>query len=88
MSILEYIDKMKGRIDCVHLKDMMTIAEGGQKFAPLGVGVINFRDVIPAMEKAGAKYAFVEQDDAVTYPDPFGQMAISADYLKDGGWLK
>lgn len=88
VSILEYIDKMKGRIDCVHLKDMMTIAEGGQKFAPLGVGVINFRDVIPAMEKAGAKYAFVEQDDAVTYPDPFGQMAISADYLKDGGWLK
>ena len=87
-AILEYIEKLKGRIECVHLKDMQTVKEGGQKFAPVGVGVINWADVLPAFEKSGAQYAFVEQDDAVTYPDPFGQLKLSADNIKRMGYLK
>ena len=87
-AIWEYIEKLKGRIECVHIKDMQTVKEGGQKFAPVGVGVINWADVLPAFEKSGAQYAFVEQDDAVTYPDPFGQMLLSADNLKSMGSLK
>lgn len=88
VALLEYIEKLAGRIECVHLKDMQTVREGGQKFAPIGVGVINWDAVLPAFIKSGVKYAFVEQDDAVTYPDPFGQLKISADNLKKAGYLK
>jgi hypothetical protein len=35
-----------------------------------------------AMKKSGAKYFFVEQDDAGSYPDPFGEVGKSINYLK------
>lgn len=88
VALLEYIEKLSGRIECVHLKDMQTVKEGGQKFAPVGVGVINWGAVLPAFIKSGTKYAFVEQDDAVDYPDPFAQLGKSADNLKKMGYIK
>ncbi len=87
VNILEYIDKCKGRIECVHLKDYRVVFDENGKFeakyAPVGDGNINWKEVIPAFIKAGAKYFLVEQDDATIYPDPFEQVGRSIKYLKE-----
>ncbi len=92
VSILEYIEKLKGRIGCVHLKDFLPTfvkhEETGKyaskpKFAPVGDGNINWHAVIPAFVAAGAEYFLVEQDDATDYEDPFAQVERSIKYLKE-----
>ena len=92
VSILEYIEKLKGRIGCVHLKDFLPFFvkneetgkyESKPKFAPVGDGNINWHAVIPAFLAAGAEYFLVEQDDATNYEDPFAQVARSIKYLKE-----
>ncbi len=79
-NILEYVDKLKRRIDCVHLKDYK-VESGSARFAAIGDGNINFQDVLSAMKKSEAKYYFVEQDDAETYADPFMEVKKSIDHL-------
>lgn len=89
VNILEYIEKAKGRVECVHLKDYRVTFNKEKdnvfeaKYAPIGDGNINFKEVIPAFIKAGTKYLLVEQDDATTYEDPFGQVERSIKYLKE-----
>ncbi len=89
-SIIEYIKKLKGRIECVHLKDYIVQPDKDNlaKYVPVGVGVINWRDVVECFEENGTKYAFVEQDDAVDYDDPFGQMETSVKNLTAWGMVK
>lgn len=86
VAILEYIDKLKGRIGCVHLKDYLPTFEGKAftpQFMPVGDGHINWHAVIPAFLKAGAEYFFVEQDNATKCDDPFEQVGRSIKYLKE-----
>ncbi|MBQ9802636.1 MAG: sugar phosphate isomerase/epimerase [Clostridia bacterium] len=92
VAILEYIEKLKGRIGCVHLKDFLPTFvkneetgkyESKPKFAPVGDGNINWHAVIPAFVAAGATYFLVEQDDATDYEDPFEQVGRSIKYLKE-----
>ena len=52
------------------------------KFAPVGDGTIEFAPVVKKMQELGVKYFLVEQDDAVDYPDPLGQVARSIQYIK------
>jgi sugar phosphate isomerase/epimerase len=81
-SIVEYVKKLKGRIQCVHLKDFKV--EGfTPRFAAIGDGNINFIEVINAMKKAGTKYYFVEQDDAESYENAFAEVEKSINYLKN-----
>ncbi len=87
VNVLEYLDKMKGRAECVHLKDYMIVYRGegadrdlAPKFAPLGDGVMNFKAIVAKAKECGAKYFFVEQDDAADLPDTLGQVARSAAY--------
>lgn len=76
----DVIDKLAGRIDCVHLKDMGII--GGEiKMLPVGEGNMNYPRIIEHLEKAGAKYALVEQDDCNGL-DPFDCLEISYNNLK------
>ena len=90
-DVLKTIEKLKGRVDCLHLKDYRInrkTDEAGRAsfepgFAPVGDGVIDFAAVIAAAEKSGTKHFLVEQDDAVNYPDPLGQAGRSIKYLKD-----
>lgn len=86
VAILEYIDKLKGRIACVHLKDYMPTFNGKEftpQFVPVGDGHINWHDVIPAFLRAGAEHLIVEQDNATKCDDPFEQVARSIKYLKE-----
>jgi len=59
---LEWLDILKGRIECIHLKDMV-YGETGAVYAPIYEGNMNFDKIIPFAAECGAKYAFVEQDD-------------------------
>ena len=83
------IDRLKGRICCVHLKDYMitnTFEQPGAfspVFAPVGDGNIDFASLIPRMKAAGAQYFLVEQDNAATLPDTMEQVGRSIKYIQN-----
>lgn len=85
-DVCAYLNKLAGRIGCVHLKDyrVEVKADGSlaPAFAPVGDGSLDFHTIVNVAEKAGTEYFLVEQDNAVDYPDPLGQTARSAAYLK------
>ncbi len=86
VDIVSTIEKLSGRIECVHLKDYMIVLNDEGRwvkptFAPVGDGNINFRAVIDAARKAGAKYFLVEQDNAAILPDTLGQVEKSVRYV-------
>lgn len=92
VSITEYIERLTGRIGCVHLKDYLPAftrnGETGKydfkpQFMPVGDGNINWHSVIPAFVRAGAEYFLVEQDNATDFDDPLGQVGRSIKYLKE-----
>lgn len=89
MNICETIDRLRGRVECVHLKDYsIALNDEGEKpkfeprFAPVGDGSLNFAEIIRHAREAGAEYFFVEQDNAAVLPDPLGQVERSIRYLK------
>lgn len=89
VSIMDYVEKMSGRIEFVHLKDYKVAArKDGDNiifkptFAPVGDGTTNFKALVPKMLEAGTKYFLVEQDDAAKHPDPLVPIKRSIDYLK------
>lgn len=69
-----WIEKLKGRIPLVHLKDM-TMRGGKQIMAEVGEGNMNFPAIIAACKKAGVEWYIVEQDTCER--DPFESLAIS-----------
>ena len=89
-DLLSFIEKLNGRIGCVHLKDYMinaTVREDGgiemaPLFAPVGDGTLDFPRIVEKMKAAGAQYFLVEQDNAALLPDPLGQVERSIKYLK------
>jgi sugar phosphate isomerase/epimerase len=60
------INKLSGRIMALHLKDMA--AGESKNFAEVGTGILDFKAILAAGEKAGAQYGAVEQDN--TYGTP------------------
>lgn len=82
-SVLETINKLKGRIECVHLKDYKINNEFLPEFAPLGDGNVNFPCLVKAMKKAGTKYFLIEQDNAATKKDGFKDVIKSIKYAKE-----
>ena len=85
-DIIDYVRKLKDRIECVHLKDyMITKTEDNKlepKFAPLGDGNLNFKRIIDEMKKSNVKYFLIEQDNAVDFENPLEQIERSTKYLK------
>jgi sugar phosphate isomerase/epimerase len=65
---VELIKKYPGRFQLFHLKDMFTneapffTTDGVTDFAPVGAGVINFKEILAVKDIAGMKYMVVEQD--------------------------
>lgn len=78
-----WIEKLSGRIDILHLKDMAVYNDGTGVFpmiTEIGNGNIDFDSVMSVAEKTGVAYYCVEQD---TCPgDPMDSLKISADYIK------
>jgi sugar phosphate isomerase/epimerase len=65
---VELFKKYPGRFQLFHMKDMYTkqapifTTNGVSDFAPVGSGLINFKEILAAKKIAGMKYMFVEQD--------------------------
>lgn len=77
-----WIQKLSGRVKCVHLKDMAY--KDTQRMAPVGFGNMNFKAIITACADAGSEYLLVEQDDCYG-EDPFECLKKSYRYLKSFG---
>ncbi len=58
---VDYLEKMKGRVDVCHFKDYKII-DGERKFVTLGEGEVDFRACYDACEKFGVPYIVYEQD--------------------------
>jgi len=84
-DVRAWIEKLAGRIDILHLKDMQRLPHfkegtGYQFYTEVGNGNMDWDLIIETAEKAGVKYFIVEQD---TCPgDSMDSVKISADYLK------
>ena len=83
-DVIDWIKKLKGRLPCVHLKDMTYFPGEGKRMAPVGWGNMNFEGIVKALEDAGSEHLLVEQDDCYG-EDPFACLKKSYDYLKSLG---
>ena len=79
-SAVEYIERIGGeRLQNIHFKEFKCADTG--TICPCGEGFSDFAAIIAACEKVGVTHALVEQDNAVSKDDPFGEMERSANYL-------
>ena len=78
-----YIRKLKGRMPCVHFKDMAYHAESEKiRIASIGEGNMNYDAIIEACLETGVEYGFVELDDCYG-EDPFECLARSYKFLTE-----
>lgn len=78
-DVLQWLEIMKDRLDCVHLKDMKIIGRD-QHFAAIGEGNMNFPAILELLEKLGTtKHLLVEQDTVIG--SPFAALEESRKYL-------
>lgn len=78
-DVREWLNKLSGRIDVLHLKDMAYGADGSF-ITEIGNGNIYWEGVIEEALKIGVKSFVIEQD---TCPgDPFDSLQQSVDYLR------
>ncbi|HCK09475.1 MAG: xylose isomerase [Gemmatimonadetes bacterium] len=78
----EWIRKVKGRSDLVHLKDM-EMKGREQLFSEVGEGNLNWPSILDACREAGTRWYIVEQDRCQR--DPFESLGISLKNLADMG---
>ncbi|MBR4961169.1 MAG: sugar phosphate isomerase/epimerase [Clostridia bacterium] len=81
---LEEIKRLKGRLPCVHFKDMFDDGNDRKMSWVGGGNTLNFEKIAAAFIDAGAGYAYVEQDDCYG-EDPFDCLKKSYDYLRSIG---
>ncbi len=63
---LDWIEKVRGRMEVVHFKDMNGNPENkGGIICPIGKGNLNWPAIMAACDDIGVKYAMIEQDNAV-----------------------
>lgn len=74
VDVCDLIDRLSGRLPCVHLKDMCMKA-GQRIMTPVMEGNMSFPKIIRHLEKAGSQYLLVEQD--TCEGDPFDCLETS-----------
>jgi sugar phosphate isomerase/epimerase len=85
-SSVEYIKRLKGRIDVIHYKDMTVDDQNRMQMAEIGGGNLNWHDIVAACEETGVKAAAIEQD--ICPRDPFDCLRSSYEYLNGTFGLK
>ena len=75
----KYIKKLEGRIKVVHFKDFR-IANRTRQFAEIGLGNLDWDEIIPLCKSTGIPCAAIEQD-ADWLVDPFDSLAKSREFL-------
>ena len=66
-DVKEWIRKLEGRIDIIHLKDMKVVYGGDNvgyvnQFAEIGSGNMNWESIIDTAQECNVRYYVVEQD--------------------------
>ncbi|MFY9593371.1 MAG: sugar phosphate isomerase/epimerase [Caldicoprobacterales bacterium] len=83
-SPVDWINKVAGRMQVVHFKDMaIDKDEIKPVMAEVGEGNLNWPDIIDACSKTNVEWAAVEQD--ICKRDPFESLEISLKNLKELG---
>ncbi|MBP3379029.1 MAG: sugar phosphate isomerase/epimerase [Clostridia bacterium] len=79
-DIRYWMEKLAGRIDILHLKDMAKCGDPDEQFiTEIGNGNLYWEGILDVAEKIGVKYYVVEQD--IWPGDPFDSIKISSEYL-------
>lgn len=78
-DVMDWIRRVKGRMDVVHFKDMTIGPDRKQLMAEIGEGNLNWAAIIRACREIGVKWYLVEQD--VCQRDPFESLEISLRFL-------
>lgn len=67
----EFLAKLDGRVFAIHAKDNAPAgtAEKERGFATLGTGVLDWKTILPAAQKAGAKWFILEHDMPINAED-------------------
>lgn len=82
-DVVEWMEKLAGRIDILHLKDLYLKQEDGKNLpwmAEVGYGNLAWDKIMSAAERIGVKHYVVEQD-AAWHGTPFNSLKMSADFL-------
>ena len=80
-DVCDWIEKLAGRIDILHLKDMtLNPKDELYKLTEVGYGNLSFDPIIKAAEETGVKYYVVEQDGNWT-GGPVNALRLSAEFL-------
>ena len=74
----KYFSAYPGRFPLIHVKDMDRTPR--HFFTEVGQGMIEFKKIFAAAQRAGVKHYFVEQDE--TPASPFASIKLSMAYLK------
>ncbi len=77
----DWIRRLKGRVPCIHLKDMSY----GRRMEVVGEGNMNFESIFKAAEEGDVRYMLVEQDDC-NGENPFACLQRSYENLKAWGF--
>jgi sugar phosphate isomerase/epimerase len=78
-----WINKVQGRIPCIHFKDMKVSIKQEQQMCEVGSGNLNWPNIIQACKQAGTQWYLIERDNGEL--DPFESLKISFDQLKAMG---
>lgn len=79
-DVRHWIEKLSGRIDILHLKDMANAGQNtGSFITEIGNGNLYWEGIMETAERAGVKYYVVEQDRCPA--DPFESLKFSSDYI-------
>ena len=86
VDLCRMIERLAGRIDILHLKDIKTVMVDNwaskQIMCEVGSGAICWDKVIKTAEDTGVKHFVVEQDDFWIEDDPFKSLEASKNYLQ------
>ena len=79
-----YLCKLAKRMDCVHFKDYggSINSQHVPVFTACGNGSLPLPRFANLVKELGIRDVIVEQDNAQSYPDPMGQMAQSAAFVR------
>ena len=85
-DVVEWIEKLQGRLDILHLKDRYIQKLDDTKhyvhaITEVGNGALAWDRILQAAEKIGVKHYVVEQDNNFS-PDPFSSLKMTSDFLK------
>ena len=87
---IQWLKKLKGRVQCIHLKDIeLYFGENGReiRYGVVGKGNMNFEGILAAADESDVQYGLIEQDDCYG-ADPFECMKRSYEFLTTRYGLK